>query len=361
MRVLIDIAHPGHVHLFKNVYAELVKNGHAVFVSTRDIPVALHLLKFYNIPFYNIGGKRNSIFGKAITTLQQDAALLIFVKQKAIDIGVSSHIVLSHVAKVSSMKSLIFDDDDDIVEPLVVKYGHSFADIILSPDSIVRKNAKNIGYCGMHELAYLHPNRFQADENVLNELGIQQGEKYFILRFVAFKAHHDIGQFGINVEQKQKIIDLLKPYGKIFISSENPIEREFEEYLLSVPPEKIHSLIYFADLFLGDSQTMTSEAAIMGIPALKCNTFAGKLSVPNDLERKYGLCYSYQPAEFEKFYAHIQQLLVKENLKDEWKQKRDVFLKEIIDVTAFFVWFIENFPDSKRIMKDNPDFQNNFK
>ena len=60
---------------------------------------------------------------------------------------------------------------------------------------------------------------------------------------------------------------------------------------MPIPPESIHSLLYYAKMFIGDSQTMTTEAAILGTPALKCNTFAGKLSVPNELEEKYNLCY----------------------------------------------------------------------
>jgi len=36
-------------------------------------------------------------------------------------------------------------------------------------------------------------------------------------------------------------------------------------------------------------------------------------------------------------------------------------LADKIDVTAFFVWFIENYPDSAKIMKENPDYQYKFK
>ena len=35
-------------------------------------------------------------------------------------------------------------------------------------------------------------------------------------------------------------------------------------------------------------------------------------------------------------------------------------LKEKIDVTAFMVWFIENYPESAKIMKENPDYQLRF-
>jgi predicted glycosyltransferase len=114
-------------------------------------------------------------------------------------------------------------------------------------------------------------------------------------------------------------------------------------------------------MFLGDSQTMTSEAAILGTPALKCNTFAGKLSVPNELEEKYGLCYSYQPNAFDQFMNKAKELSETPNLKEAWAEKRQKFLNDKIDVTAFMVWFIENYPKSAKIMKENPDYQYRFK
>ena len=181
------------------------------------------------------------------------------------------------------------------------------------------------------------------------------------MRFVALKGHHDVGQSGLSLDQKRRLIELLKPYGRVIITSERAIESEFEQYRLPVPPEDIHSLMYYSSMFLGDSQTMTSEAAILGVPALKCNTFAGRLSVPNELEQKYGLCYAYLPSEFDKLYEHTKRLLETPNTKQQWQQKRDCFLADKIDVSAFFVWFIENYPESKRILSENPDHQLRFK
>ena len=36
-------------------------------------------------------------------------------------------------------------------------------------------------------------------------------------------------------------------------------------------------------------------------------------------------------------------------------------LADKIDVTAFLVWFVENYPQSFQIMKENPDYQLRFK
>ena len=362
MNILIDIGHPAHVHLFKNAAKDLEKHGHKVFFSVRYIPVAKRLMEIYGMnPYVDLGKKEDSLIGKAKTVLHQDLTMLRFVQKEKIDLGISSGIVLSHVSKLSKMKSIIFDDDDDSAEPLVVKFGHPFAAATFTPDSITRKTPKTIYYAGTHELAYLHPNRFTPDPSILSKAGIAEGERFFIMRFVAFKGHHDINQGGLSLEQKQKLIDLLKPYGRVIITSERPIEPEFEQYRLPVPPEEIHSLMAYASMFLGDSQTMTSEAAILGVPALKCNTFAGRLSVPNELEQKYGLCYAYHPDDFEKFYDHVKRLLEDEHTKEEWAEKRKRFLADKIDVTAFFTWFIENYPESRRIMKENPKYQYRFK
>lgn len=362
MNILMDFGHPAHVHLLKEVAKELITHGHRVFYSVRDIPVAKQLMKEYGmIPYVNLGSKKDTLAGKALTVIKQDLILYNFVRKNKIEYGLSSGIVLPHVSLFTKMKAFKFDDDDDHVEPLVVKYGHPFSKVVFTPDSIKRKTNNAVYYAGTHELAYLHPNRFRPDESVLAKAGLQKGERFFIMRFVAFKGHHDINQGGLSLEQKKRIINLLSPYGRVIITSERALEPELEDYRLPVPPEEIHSLMAFASMFVGDSQTMTSEAAIMGVPALKCNTFAGNLAVPNELESKYGLCYAYRPDEFDSFFEHIKVIADNPKCKEEWQAKRGRFLADKIDCVSFFTWFIENYPESSKIIKENPDFQYRFK
>ena len=360
MNILIDIGHPGHVHLFKYVAAELKKKGHHVYFSVRDIPIAKRLMNEYDMPYFDLGGKSDSLLGKAWTVLRQDAKLLWFVWNHHIEIGLSSGIVLSHVSRLTRMKSIIFDDDDDSVEQFVVKYGHPFTDVVMTPVAIKRKASNAIYYNGTHELTYLHPKRFQPDSTVLERAGLKQGEVFFIMRFVALKGHHDVGQAGLSFEQKRRLVELLSSYGRVIITSERVLEPEFEQYRLPVAPEDMHSLMYYARMFVGDSQTMTSEAAVLGVPAFKCNTFAGRLSVPIMYER-YGMCKSYSPDEFEKMYVAIAVSLSNPFNKTELRNKRNRFLNDMIDTSAFFSWFIENYPLSKQVMKENPDYQLKFR
>ena len=343
MNILIDIGHPGHVHLLHGVAEEMIKRGHKVFYSVREIPVAKRLMEHYRMtPWLDLGGKKDSLIGKAQTVLHQDLELLKFVQRNHIDIGLSSGLVLSHVSRLTGMKSIMFDDDDDAAEPLIVKYGHPLTDIVFTPDCIQRKTRRAIYYAGTHELTYLHPKRFIPDPAVLQHAGLSGGERFFIMRFVALKGHHDVGQHGLTLKQKQQLVEVLKPHGRVIITSERAIEPEFEQYRLPVPPEKMHSLMAYSSMFVGDSQTMTSEAAVLGVPALKCNTFAGRLSVPNMLENKYGLCYAYTPEHFEEMLGHIQKMLARnpEELKNEWQTKRQRMLSDMIDPTEFFVNYI---------------------
>ena len=361
MNILVDINHPAHVHLLRNAYFLFVKHGNKVIVTVKEIPSAMRLLDLYGIPYINIGKKDDVLMKKGWDQLVYDRRLLQIVKEHHIDVGLGSSINIPHVSKLSKMRSVILDDDDDQVEPLFVKFGHPFADVILTPDCIHRKSKKAVAVKTYHELAYLHPNRFTPDPSVLKDVGVEEGESYFVLRFNAFKAHHDVGAKGLSFENKKRLVDYLKEKGKVFITTERDIDNEFAPYQLKVSPEKAHSLLHYATMFVGDSQTMTSEAAVLGTPAVKCNSFAGRLSVPNELETRYGLCYSFLPDANEAFFAKIVELLSMDNVKEEWQTRRRHMLAEKIDYTDFLVWFVENHPDSTAVLKENPDSQYRFK
>ena len=363
MNILIDIAHPAHVHLLRLTYHELIKKGHKIIVTVKDIPIAKKLMDIYGIPYISLGKKKDSLFYKAFSQLIYDYKIWRLAIKHKVDIGIGSSITITHASKFCKMKSIVFDDDNDDVEPLFVKYAHPFSDVVLSPSSLIgyRKTPKAIFYNGYHELAYLHPNRFVPDENILQEVGLTKDDKFFILRFNAFKAHHDVGVSGLSIEDKRKLVEYLSTKGKVYITTERNIDEEFLPYQLTVSPEKAHSLMYYATMFVGDSQTMTSEAAVLGVPAIRCNSFVGKIAYLEEEEHKYGLTYGFLPNQSEQMFKKIEEILSNSNVKEEWSAKRGKMLMDKIDVTAFFVWFIENYPESAKIMKENPNYQDRFK
>jgi hypothetical protein len=50
-----------------------------------------------------------------------------------------------------------------------------------------------------------------------------------------------------------------------------------------------------------------------------------------------------------------------ENLKAIFAERRQKMLEDKIDVAKFMTWFIENYPESVKIMQENPDYQYRFK
>jgi uncharacterized protein len=348
MNILVDIGHPAHVHLLRHFIITMKELNNKVIVTVRDIPAAIELLKIYGIDYYLFGKKSSSLIGKTIKQLKYDKLIYDLVKQHNIEIGIGSSQTIAQVSKISKMKSFILDDDDALVQPLFAKFVHPYADYLVSPDvlNFERKKKNHITYAGYHELAYLHPNRFVPDKNILEESGVNENEEYFVLRFNAFKAHHDYGIKGISKENKRRLINLLKERGKVFITTEKEIDPEFEEYQLKISPDKIHSLLYYAKMFIGDSQTMTSEAAVLGTPSFRCNSFAGRISYLNEEEFKYGLTFGFKPEEFGFMTRIIKQYLDIPNLKEIWQKKREKMLFEKIDVTSFFVKLVNEYPQS---------------
>ena len=297
MNILIDIGHPAHIHYYRNLAKELEKSGHKITWTIKNIEILKILRDIYGFSYYTLPGKVDNLLGKIMRQVQFDIKLLNICRREKIDVAIGTSVSVAHVSRILKVKSIIFDDDDDEVQPIVTKYVNPFADTLLSPDSLKgkRKRKDTIYYAGFHELAYLHPNRFHPDESVLSKVGLKKGETFFIMRFNVFKAHHDVGIKGLSLKQKIALIDILKPYGRIFITTERNIEPELEEYQLPISPENIHSFMAYATIFLGDSQTMTSEAAMLGVPSLRCNSFAGRISYLEEEEHHYDLTFGFRP------------------------------------------------------------------
>lgn len=350
MNILIDVNHPAQVHYFRNLTLAL-GDKHNLFFSSKRVEIIDRLFGAYGIKYHSYGEKSNSIFAKAIKQAKYDLECLRLQRELDIDIALGSSASNVHAAKFTKAISIATTDSDLAVLPLAVKFVYPFADYLMTPDALAfQKHPKQICYPGYQELAYLHPNWFEPDPSVLSECGLAEGETFFILRFTAFKAHHDIGMYGLSQEQKWQLIRLLEQYGRVLITSEVN-DPEFAAYAAPIAPEKMHSLMYYAHLLACDSQTMTTEAAVLGTPAFRCNTFAGKLTVIEEVEKYYDMTYSYHPRHFHWMLRKMEQTLNRSDLKAEWAEKRKRLISEKIDVTAFWAWLLENAPGSLEATK----------
>ena len=172
-----------------------------------------------------------------------------------------------------------------------------------------------------------------------------------IMRFASLNAHHDSGIKGINTEIAQRLVDILKPHGRIYITSERPLEPQFEEYRIKINPLDMHHVMAFASLYIGDSQTMAAEAGVLGVPFVRFNDFVGRIGYLRELEDKYELGYGIKasaPGSVDQFCSRVEELVSMPSAerKAVFQERRQTMLSDKIDCAKFLTWFIENYPQS---------------
>ena len=367
MNILIQLSHPAHFHLYKNVAKNLMDDGHKVFILIKTKDILEDLLKQSGLPYFNIlkEAHRKSKLGILWDMIVRDWRMWRFVKKNKIDLLTGSTVEVAQVGWLTRKYRVNTGEDDMNVVPLFPKMAGPFMGTILSPRVCNNYSLEpySVKYESYHELAYLHPNHFVADKKVVEKY-FPIDAPYFIMRFSSLNAYHDSGIRGINTEIAQRLIDILKPYGRIYITSERELEPQFEPYRIPIKTLDMHHVMAFSTLYIGDSQTMAAEAGVLGVPFVRYNDFVGRIGYLNELEDEYHLGFGIKASDkgsAEKMYKVVEDLLATPNLKEEWQERRQRMLSEKIDYAQFLTWFIENYPESRRIMKETPDYQYRFR
>lgn len=360
MRILIDINHPAHVHLFKNLAIILQGKGHEVLFTTRDKDGTLFLLAYYNLDYISFGKNYKGLFGKLWGWVKYDFLLLKTVLKYKPEFLISHNSF--YAAQISWLTGRIHIAMEDTGNKEQTILSNPFNAVIITSTSFPLKYGyKQIFYGGYHELAYLHPKNFTPDINILQKLNIKKDEKYVILRFVSWHASHDKGHQGISFDNKIRVVKEFEKYSKVFISSESPLPSELKKYKINIEHHEMHHALAYSSLLFGESATMASESAMVGSPAIYLDN-TGRYYT-DELESEYGLVFNYSesPEDQEAAINKGIEILKSQTYNDEWQQRRQKMLADKIDLTAFLVWFVENYPQSFKIMKENPDYQNRFK
>jgi predicted glycosyltransferase len=268
LRILIDILHPAHVHFFRNAISALTEVGHDVLVTARDKDLTLRLLDLYRIPCTCISREAKTKAGLVRELVSRNWRLLKLVKREKPRVLASiGGISTAQVGFLTRTRNLIFYDTENATLSNLLSY--PLATEVITPICYRRKvYGRHVTYPGYHELAYLHPARFTPDTQVLVDSGIDPTEPYSVIRFVSWKAVHDVKARGHSPEEKLRLASTLERHGKVYITSESPLPAGFDKYRLPISPEKVHHLLAFARLFVGESATMASESVILGTPAI---------------------------------------------------------------------------------------------
>jgi uncharacterized protein len=355
MKILIDIGHPAHVHLFKNFASEMIAKGNNILFTVRDKEHEQYLLGINKFNFKSLGKHYSSMCGKILGLFLFNFRMLKIALLFKPDIYLSHGSVYSaHVAWLLRKPSVTLEDTGNMEQ---VRLYLPFTSVVLTSDVFHKKlGKKQIRYIGYHELAYLHPKRFVGNRDIRKIIKVRENEKLFLLRFVSWNASHDKRQTGLTIKDKKELIVKLSSFGRVLISSEKNLPQELADYQIKIPPELMHDLLIETDLFVGEGATMASECAMLGTPSIYVNSIeAGTI----DDQEKNGLLFHFR--DFEGVLDKASEIINNPNSRKEFKEKRDKMIKDKIDLTDFLIWFIEKYPESIKIMKENPECQYNFK
>jgi uncharacterized protein len=335
MRFLFDVNHPAHVHTLRPVIAELARRGHEHRVAARDKDVTLRLLGAHGIAYEVLAPKGQGTWGRARELLVREARFLGLARRFRPHAILGSSLHAARAGRLVGARSLLLNEDDAAVIPLYRWLAYPGASAVFTPDALAheRHGRRHIAYPSYHELFYLHPNRFRPDPGVRAELGLEPAQPYAILRLSALDAHHDAGMAGVTDAFVRELVGACAGV-RIFISSERPLRGDLDALRVPIRPERMHDALAFARFFLGDSQTMAIESAVLGTPAYQVSSFVGRLSVINELVR-YGLVFGVRPGEEAGLLARITDALAPG--ASAFAARRQRLLADKIDPLPWFV------------------------
>jgi uncharacterized protein len=345
MRLLVDILHPAHVHVFRNLAEELAARGHKVYFTLREKECARELLDQYSISYEILSQQSTNsrlvaeFLGRTVKFWRVAERFRPHFLTGIMGPSIAVVGLLRRLAGMDRVRTAIFYDTE--MAKVTNWFSYPMADYVCTPDCYQgRVRGNHIRYPGYHELAYLHPNRFTADQNIVRSAGVDPTLRYFIVRFVSYAASHDLGTSGLTPARKIKLVKLLAKYGRVLISSENQLPAELEPYRLAIPASHIHHFLAFAYLLVGESATMASESAVLGVPAFYISPIGRGYT--DEQERRYGLVFNFTGELFHSdWLAKVREVLEERGLALRAREGHARLLADKIDTTNWMIEFFE--------------------
>lgn len=345
MTVWIDIFHTPQFNFYKTFILELSKYGYRVNVTVlrrgrTPIIVQHEIGNVSNVHLFFIGKHRmkkwSVIFEANILRIPQ---LLWWRLWHDGDIAFSNGFHAAIVNHWFGKKSYSFDDDPQTIDFRPKARYNTECNFCLYEDAATSACGGKVQVLRcLKEWAYLAPNVFTPNHQVLEKYGVKPKE-YIFLREVS------VGTFNYASQAPQAILavkDLIAKLNmKVLFSLEEKHRRnEYPEdwILLQEPIEDIHSLIYYAAGLVSSGDSMAREAALLGIPAYYLGT---RHSMPANLAAaKVANLQNELTMPFEKWLGELNEKSVEERMKaqEELRKKID---EEFIDINAYMMSLVE--------------------
>jgi hypothetical protein len=355
---------PAQVHFYRNIASQLKEKNHNIKILARNYGETIDLLDEFNLEYITYSHPPGSKIGKIVNGPRDVVFSVDTLREFKPDIVSGFGLIDSFTSFLLTSNCVVFNDSEPMVNPLYAlqfKLFLPFTNCLLTPSSFRQHlGYKHLKIESYKELSYLHPNQYEPDDRIYEYLDISRNEEFVLLRFNAFDAVHDSGITGFSLQDKIRLVNELEKYGTVFISEEGIIPDSIKDNVLHIPKNKIHDVLFFAKLFITDTQTMATESALLGTPTVRCNQFVGVNDMGNfvELEQKYNPIYNFKDSD--KAITKALSIVQDEKLDEIWEKRRLHLLEEKIDIASFMVWFFEQYPVSLKEFRNNPNVQFEF-
>jgi len=334
MNIIITVQHPAHVHFFKYAVRELESNGHSIRVFVRQKDITTQLLDELEIDYEVLANHPNGLIELAVEQFKYEAKLLArardFEPDRMMAIGEPG---VAHISKLVGADSIVFTDTEHAVTGNTLAL--PFADRVCTPTCYQKEHRANqIRYRSYHELAYLHPDRFNPDPSVFDGIEYEQSDSLVVLRLNAWQSSHDVGDSGMD-SPMEVIRQLEKAGAEVILTSEPDLSGDFSQYQVDIPLRKMHDLLYYSDLLIGESATMAAESAVLGTPAVFIST--SRRGYTDELGDRYGLVSTFSGADRQEAGLEKSISILEKESPEKWSKRRQKILADKFDTTEFIL------------------------
>ena len=358
-KILIYIGHPAQYMFLRKTIKVLRSRGKDIKILIKSKDILEQLLINDNESYHNILTKKRglSTISIIISLLKRIYKIFYHALKFRPDLMIGTDASIAILSRFFSIHSITIIEDDYKVIKMLGDLTYPFTETILCPSvcNVGKWHYKKVGYNGFMKLAYLHPNIFHKQDDIIEKYNLPS--QFSIIRLSQLAAYHDKGIDGLDHNFLNKIIKVVQSYSiSVFITSESEIDNAYVKYLLDINPSDLHQVLAQSTILISDSQSMSVEASLLGVPSVRISSFVGKISVLEELEHRYKLTFGIHPKNYKEIIDKINLILSTKNVKTIFSKRKSQLLKEKIDVNSFLLWFIEKYPNSIKNTKVDSNY-----
>ncbi len=284
MKVFIDILTPKQCMFFSKLSERLKKDGHQVFQTTREYREVIQLLNMKGIKAQVVGkhgGK--TLSGKLKASAERTLELASVLAELRPDVAVSfASPETSRVAFGLGIPHVCLNDSPHA--EAVARLTVPLATFLLTP-KIIPKTAwtkfgiqqdRIIQYRALDAWAWLKD--FKPDKKILKQLGLSKSRP-----IVAFRTEESFASYLLGKTSKTPmLLPLIEGLLKSNVDIQAVVIPRYETQIAALKEAlrkravvcestiDAPSLILYAQVFVGFGGTMTTEAALLGVPTISC-------------------------------------------------------------------------------------------